>query len=52
MSKKDLREKSGISTVSLAKFSKGENLTTDVFLKVCEALDCNINEIIENVPDN
>lgn len=52
MSKKDLREKSGISTASLAKLGKGENLTTDVLLKVCEALDCNINEIIETVSDN
>lgn len=51
MTKKELREKSGISTASLAKLGKGENLTTDVLLKICEALDCNINEIIETVPD-
>jgi DNA-binding Xre family transcriptional regulator len=35
----------------LAKLGKGENLTTDVLLKICEALNCNINEIIETVPD-
>ena len=51
MSKKKLREVSGISTASLAKLGKGENLTTDVLLKICEALNCNINEIIETVPD-
>ena len=51
MTKKELREKSGISTASLAKLGKGENLTTDVLLKVCEALDCNINEIVETVAD-
>lgn len=51
MSKKDLREISGISTASLAKLGKGENLTTDVLLKICEALHCNVNEIIETVPD-
>lgn len=50
MSKKELREISGISTASLAKLGKGENLTTDVLLKICEALNCNINEIIETVP--
>ncbi len=50
MTKKDLREISGISTASLAKLGKGENLTTDVLLKICEALNCNINEIIETVP--
>lgn len=51
MTKKELREKSGISTTSLAKLGKGENLTTDVLLKICEALDCNINEIVETVPE-
>lgn len=50
MSKKELREISGISTASLAKLGKGENLTTDVLLKICEALNCNINEIVETVP--
>ena len=51
ISKKQLREMSGISTASLAKLGKGENLTTDVLLKICEALNCNINKIIETVPD-
>lgn len=51
MSKKELREASGISTASLAKLGKGENITTDVLLKICEALNCNINEIIETVQD-
>lgn len=49
ITKKKLREKSGISTASLAKLGKGENLTTDVLLKICEALNCNINEIVETV---
>lgn len=52
MSKKELREVSGISTASLAKLGKGENITTDVLLRICEALHCNINEIIETVPDD
>lgn len=51
MTKKELREKSGISTASLAKLGKGENLTTDVLLKICAALNCNINEIVETVPE-
>ena len=50
MTKKELREKSGISTVSLAKLGKGENLTTAVLLKIAETLNCNIDEII--VPEN
>ena len=52
MSKKELREASGISTASLAKLGKGENITTDVLLRICEALNCNINEIIETIPDD
>ena len=52
MTKKELRELSGISTVSLAKLGKGENITTDVLLRICEALNCNINEIVETIPDD
>lgn len=51
ISKKQLRELSGISTASLAKLGKGENLTTDTLLKICEALKCSITEIMETVPD-
>jgi len=50
MSKKDLREISGISTATLAKLGKGDNLTTDMLLKICEALHCNIGDIVETVP--
>ena len=31
---------------------KGENLTTAVLLKIAEALNCNIDEIMEIVPDS
>lgn len=43
----ELKEKSGISTASLAKLGKGENLTTAVLLKICSALDCNISDIMD-----
>lgn len=51
MPKKQFREKSGISTASLAKLGKGENLTTAVLLKIAVTLNCNIDEIMEIVPD-
>lgn len=51
ITKKQLRELSGISTASLAKLGKGENLTTDTLLKICNALGCGITEIMETVPD-
>ena len=47
MKKKDLREATGISTASMAKLSKNENLTTDVLLRICEALKCDSSDIIE-----
>ena len=51
MNKKDLRELSGISTTSMAKLGKGENVTTDVLLKICKALECDISDIMEVVEE-
>lgn len=45
--KSKLREESGISSSSLAKLGKGGNVTTDVLLKICAALDCGIEDIME-----
>lgn len=39
----------GISTATLAKLSKNENVSMDVICKICEALDCRIEDIIEYV---
>ena len=47
MNKQDLRKASGVSTASIAKLGKGENITTDVLLKICKALDCDITDIME-----
>ena len=52
MTKKQLREESKISTASLAKLGRGDNLTTDVLLKICEALNCNMSDIIETVAED
>lgn len=55
MNKSDLRDKSKISTASLAKLGRNENLTTAVLLKICDALDCDISDIMEvkeTVEDN
>ena len=51
MNKKELRELSGISTASMAKLGKGENITTDVLLRICTALKCQISDILETLPD-
>ena len=46
ISRSELRVKAGISTRQLAKLGKNENVTTDVLVKVCKALDCNVDEIM------
>ena len=51
MKKSDLREQAGISSASLAKLGKGDNITTDVLLRICEVMDCRIEEILETVRD-
>lgn len=52
MKKSDLRQVAGVSSSSLAKLGKGENVTTDVILKICGALKCRIEDIMEIVPDS
>lgn len=49
--KTDLRKMAGISSSSLAKLGKDENVTTDVLLRICESLNVNLNDIAETVPD-
>ena len=47
MKKTDLRKAAGISSSSLAKLGKDENVTTDVLLRICKALDCELDDIVE-----
>ena len=51
MQKRDLQELAGISSASIAKLGKGENITTDILVKICEALDCDLNDIMETKRD-
>ena len=47
MSRTELRLKAGLSTRQLAKLGKNENVTTDILVKICKALDCNIADIMD-----
>ena len=47
MSRTELRLKAGLSTRQLAKLGKNENVTTDILVKICKALDCNIADIVD-----
>lgn len=52
MMKRDLREASGISTASMAKLGKNQNVSTDILVKICKALDCDISDICEITDDS
>lgn len=52
MKKQDLRAAAGISSASIAKLGRGENITTDVLLRICMALNCDISDIMELAHDD
>lgn len=52
MKKTEFAKKAGISSASVAKLGKGANITTDVLLKICEYLNCDISDIVEVIPDD
>ena len=51
MKKKDLCEKAGISPASVTKMGRNGHVTTEILVKICVALDCRIEDIVEIVPD-
>lgn len=51
MKKKELEEKANISHYTMNKLNHGANVTTDVLERICEALDCSMDDIMEFVPD-
>jgi len=49
MKKKDLAEIAEVSNYTLGKLTRGENVTTDVLVKICKVLECDIGDIMEIV---
>ena len=49
--KGELCRKAGISGATLTKMSQGSNVTSDVLVKICRALECDIGDIMEIGPD-
>ena len=47
LKKKDLQKLADISNYTVSKLTRGDNVTVDVLEKICVALDCGIEEIIE-----
>ena len=53
MKRKDLAQKAGISPATLAKMKKdGATVSSDVLVKICTALECTMDDIVEIVPTN
>lgn len=50
MKKKDLCERAGISSASVTKMGKGGHVTTEVLVKICVALNCGVDDIMEIIP--
>jgi DNA-binding Xre family transcriptional regulator len=50
LKKKDLRQMAGISPSTIAKLGRNENINTEILIKICRALDCDITDIMELVP--
>ena len=51
MKKKDLCEKAGISPATITKMGKGGHVTTEVLVKICSALNCKVEDVMEIVDD-
>lgn len=51
MKKKDLRELASIGNSTMAKLANDENVTMQVMAKICNALNCKIDDIVDIIPD-
>ena len=47
LKKKDLQKMAGISSSSIAKLGRNENVNTEIINKICHALDCDTSDIME-----
>lgn len=52
LKKKDLCRIAGISATVVTKMGRGDSVTTDVLVRVCKALDCDIGDIMEVVRED
>lgn len=52
MTKTQLRETVGISTSTLAKITKNEYISLEVVDRICNTLNCKIEDVVEYIPDN
>ncbi len=51
MKKKDLQKAAGVSAASITKLAKNEHVSTEIIEKVCTALQCDVNDIMEMISE-
>ena len=51
LKKKDLQKLAGVSSASITKLGKNENVNTDIIMKICVALKCDVSDVMEIVED-
>ena len=52
MKKRDLEQAAGISHYTINKLNRGDNITTEIIEKICLALDCTPDQMMEIIPNN
>ena len=52
MQHNELMENANVSRSTFYKLKNGENVTTDVLLRICDALDCDISDIMECIKND
>lgn len=52
MKKKDLVEMAGVSWSTIVKMGRDEHVSTDILVKICAALGCEVDEVMEIVREN
>jgi putative transcriptional regulator len=52
MKKKDLQSAAGLTSYAMNKLSRDEDVTTEILGKICRALDCTTDDIMEFVSDD
>lgn len=50
--KKDLKSMASIGNSTMAKLSNNENVTIEVLAKICDAMKCTLDDIVEIIPDS
>ncbi len=51
INKTQLCEKAGITTNAMAKLGRNETVQVEILAKICKALECNVEDIMEIIPE-